>query len=263
MATLQAPTLWSDLPPRISRIATDVEAEPPTLTLLRFLENVTQRVRDRLSQAEAQQLIIPRPPSSQRTPTTANPQALSPFDTPRNSGSAQDQRQHSGPTRLSISGNQWPQPSQAPSPHGSSSDNATPGSIPDRRLSHAQISSQRQVSSRHQVLPQHQVPAHNLFQMHVQGTPSPGVSFNNTTTGSTPTQHYQQSQPSFQAQHQPTSPQTLYPPQTGSVQQQPHGDNQNPGLSPPGLQTGGSTSPTSEVNPTQTLEGWYFLDRPN
>lgn len=267
MTNLQDPSPWYGLPSKLSDLARQLETANPNANIQQILELANERVYTAIRRHAPQ--AISMAPSNQQTPSgSANPRALSPFNTPSNSGSTQEQRRHSGSTRMSFPGNQWPL-SQASSPQGSSADNATPGSIQDRRVSQPQGSSQRQASSRHQVLSQHQtlsqhqVQFHNPAAVHQQGAPSPAVSFNNTSRGNTPTQLYQPSQSSFQAPRLPPSPQNLYPHQLVSGQQA-HDDDQHSGLSSPEVRPPVPTPPpTSEVNPTQTVQGWYLLDPPN
>lgn len=266
VTNLQDASPWYGLPSKLSDLARQLEIENPDANIQQILELANLRV---YPPTRPQATISVAPSIQQTPPGSANPRALSPFNTPSNGGSTQEQRRHSGSTRMSFPGNQWPQLSQASSLQGSLADNATPGSIQDRRVSQPQGSSQRQASSRHpvlsqhQTLSQHQVQFHNPVAVHPQGAPSPAGSFNNTSRGNTPTQHYQQSQSSFQAPRLPPSPQNVYPHQLVSGQQA-HDDNQHSGLSSPEVRPPVPTPPpTSEVNPTQTVQGWYLFDPPN
>jgi hypothetical protein len=260
VANLPEPTTWHELPSTLSELARQLESNNLGQNIFQILElanDVVRRHRD------LQATISRRSSIQQIQQGVANPGVPSPFSTQGISGSTREQGRNSGPARPPFVGTQWPQFPQAPSTHGSPSDNATPGSIQDRRVSQPQLSSQQQVASRHQVLPQHQVPLHHPYPTHSQGTPSPAVSFNNPNAGHIQAQLYPQSQPPFQAQHQPSSPNNLYPPPPASHQQS-HSDNQSSGLSSPGAQSRGpAPSPTPEVNSTQTFEGWYLFDQPN
>jgi hypothetical protein len=260
---LQDATAWHTQPAKLSDLARQLEMKYPHETIYEILERANKTVNPEARRLDVLQSTVSMGPSIQETPPgSANLQATSPFNLPRSSGSTQEQRRLSVPPRLSFTNNQWGELSQADPSQGSSSDNSIPGSIQNRRLSQPQGSPQQPMSSRQQASSQHQVAFRGPAPADPQGTLSPAVSFNQTSHGNTPVQVYQQSQPPFQAQH-PSSSQNLYssPLVPG---QHPHGDNQNPALSSPGIRSPvPNRSPTEEENSVQTIQGQYTREPPN